>query len=131
MKTTILFYGRGEGKTTDLIKKVCDTSLSDSILVLAMNNNEAKRLLTTYPEIDLGQIKVTTFQARAIVQSLRGFNPDHIFIDNANFLTSDAIKEIRMLFDNATTLTVTGSNHDNGFIRYKLPELLLGVKEDE
>lgn len=133
MKTTILYYGRQEGKTNDLVEMVCEMPLTENILLLTHNNKEVKRLVDDFPSLTVGKIRVCSFHPKAIAQSVRGFTTEHLFIDNADYITTEAIKEVRTIIQypnnqpRLKTLTVTGS--DKALILHKLPQLLFGVKE--
>lgn len=121
MKTTILHWGRAEGKTTRMVGMIEQLPCYENILVLTMTGKEAKRLMTEYPVLKIGQIKVACFHPSELDNALKGYNPEHIFIDNAEQLTDKAIHKIKGC-QPIKTLTVTGS--DISIILYKVPHLL-------
>ena len=109
MKTTILLWGRAEGKTEALIDRLHDHRIGSlNKLLITHNQKEIDRLKREYrfPMNTLALSFISLGNGLA-----RGMKPEMIFIDNAEFLEDTIFfDEIVPMLSNVKELVVSSSD---------------------
>jgi len=109
MKTTILYWDRREGKTTELIDKIHDHKKKHiDKLFLTHNRPEIKRLKQTYRF----PMNTTVMSFNDLENGMaKELTPELIVIDNAEFLNVDVFKIVVLsLCSKTKELIITGSD---------------------
>ena len=108
MKTTILFWGRAEGKTNELIDRMHDHRV-----------RHLKKLFITHNQTEIERVKreyrlppnTEAFSCIALEGGMaRGMSPDLIYIDNADVMNASVFfKEIAPMLRDVKELVVAGT----------------------
>ena len=126
MKTTVLFWDAGEGKTEEIINIIHDNKRTPfKKLIITMNGQEVSRLKSMF-----NIPKNTDFTTFGSLKngSTRGMRPDLILIDNAEYLDNELfISEIIPLLATAKELIITGRTIEV-FKHYRQPEDIKFIK---
>ena len=118
MKTTILFWGRAEGKTTRMIRMLGNFPRDENILVLTHNQEEAKRLIMLDLMFQDANRDVTV---KSYNSELVDLKPTIIAIDNIEFMKQKTFNEV-ILPLRPKEMIITGSHED-------VFKIMLGIKD--
>lgn len=126
MKTTVLFWEAGEGKTEQIINIVHESQrTSQEKLIITTNGTEIEVLKHNY-NIPL-KTNIVTFGMLKNGKT-RGMKPDLILIDNAECLDNKLFEsEVKPLLATAKELIITGRSIEV-FKHYRQPEDLRFIR---
>ena len=104
--------GRGWGKTHYLIQRIQEAQDAGAELVAVVTHNEreAKRWADHVVEWEIDPSRFIVFTAQSALQGGgRGWEVDHLYVDNADLMTEDLLQEIQFCFaHDIDVLTATG-----------------------